>query len=235
MIKINLLGVAPPPSKMPTVGGPPAPMVTQVVMFVGALIVCFGIVGVFYKVWSNQVAALQVKRNQEKARQADLAKVKAQNERNKRLEDDLETRLNTLQALETSRTGPVELMSALGSVVSKTNDVFLFTLTPMGDRLQLKGQSGTVDSMANFMAYLKNSGSFGEVQLEQFYQDDVHDHLSYKFTLDCQFISPTGGVSPTAGGAAASPGGPGMGPPGGPAGPIPQGALGQAQAPRRAM
>ena len=59
MIKINLLGVAPPPSKVPSVGGPPAPKATQVVMFVGALIICFGIVGVIYKVWTNQIADLR--------------------------------------------------------------------------------------------------------------------------------------------------------------------------------
>ena len=46
MIKINLLGVAPPPSKVSSVGGPPAPKATQVMIFVGALVVCFGIVGV---------------------------------------------------------------------------------------------------------------------------------------------------------------------------------------------
>ena len=59
MIKINLLGVAPPPSKISSVGGPPAPKATQVVMFVGALIICFGIVGVIYKIWSNQIADLE--------------------------------------------------------------------------------------------------------------------------------------------------------------------------------
>ena len=62
MIKINLLGVAPPPSQDPSVGGPPAPKATQVVMFVGALIICFGIVGVIYKIWTNQIADLEKKR-----------------------------------------------------------------------------------------------------------------------------------------------------------------------------
>ena len=208
MIKINLLGVAPPPSKVPSVGGPPAPKATQVVMFVGALIICFGIVGVIYKIWSNQIADLEKKRNQEKIRQTELAVVKAQNEKYQQRLKDLETRINTIQALQNSRVGPVELMSALGNVVSKTNDIYLYTLTPAGDRLQLKGQSGTVDSMANFLAFLKNSGSFDDVQLEQFYQDDLHDRLAYKFTLSCQFKSPTGGTSPTAGGAPAGPGGP---------------------------
>ncbi|MGD1102167.1 MAG: PilN domain-containing protein [Terriglobia bacterium] len=233
MIKINLLGVAPPPSKMPSVGGPPAPMATQMVMFAGALIICFGIVGVIYKVWTNQIAELEKARNREKNRQSELAVVKDQNAKYQQRLKDLETRVNTIQALQNSRVGPVELMSTLGSIVNKTNDIYLYSLAPMGDRLKLNGQSTTVDSVANFLAFLKNSGSFDDVQLEQFYQDDQHERLSFKFTLSCQFKSSTGMISPTAGGASAGPGGPGTGPSGGPGGP--QGAPAQAQGLKRAL
>ena len=232
MIKINLLGVAPPPSKMPTVGGPPAPKATQVIMFVGAMIICFGIVGVIYKIWSNQIADLEKRRSQEKTRQADLAAVKTQNEKYQQRLRDLETRINTIQALQNSRTsGPVELMSALLSVINKTNDVYLYSLAPAPEeKVQLKGQSGTVESMANFMAYLKNSGSFDNVQLEQFFQDDQINRLTYKFSLTCAFKSSTGGVSPMAGGPTTTPGAPGAAAPGGPMGPLPQGAAAAAAA-----
>ncbi len=214
-IKINLLGVAPPPSRVSAVGGPPAPKATQVVMFVGALIIFFGIVGVIYKIWSNQIADLTARRSKENLRKAELAGVKSQNTKYQQRLRDLETRINTIQALQSSRVGPVELMSALGDVVNRTNDVYLYTMTPAGDRLLLKGQSGTVESMASFIAFLKKSGFFNDVQLDQFYQDDIKEHLNYKFTVSCLFKSSTGGTSPTAGGPAAGPSGPG-GPPGRP-------------------
>lgn len=226
MIKINLLGVAPPPSKAPTIGGPPAPKATQVLMFVGALVISFGIVGVIYKVWTNQIDDLQKRRNQENIRRQELAVVKLQNQKYQERLRDLETRINTVQALQNSRVGPVELMSALGRVVNRTNDVYLYTMVPAGERIQMKGQSGTVNSMANFLAFLKNSGSFDDVQLEQFYQDDVQERLTYKFSLSCQFKSPTGGASPTVGGepqAAGPPGAagtPGNTPTGGPGAPV---------------
>jgi Tfp pilus assembly protein PilN len=225
MIKINLLGVAPPSSRMPSVGGPPASMITQVVMFLVSLIICFGIVGVIYRIWSNQIADLEKARNREKLRQTELAGVRAQNEKYKKLGNDLETRINTIQALQNSRVGPVELMSALGSVVSKTNDIYLYTLAPAGERLELKGQSSTVDSLANFLAFLKSSGFFNDVQLEQFYEDDVHERLTYKFSLSCQFISPSAKTTSAAGGAPAGPGGPGS----------TQGAPAQAQAPKHGL
>ncbi|MGO8786739.1 MAG: PilN domain-containing protein [Terriglobia bacterium] len=229
MIKINLLGVAPPPSRIPSVGGPPAPKATQAIMLVGSLIICFGIVGVIYKFMTNQIADLGKKRSQEIIRKQELAAVKSQNDKYQERLRDLETRINTIQALQNSRVGPVELMSALGNIVNKTNDIYLYTLAPAGERLQLKGQSSTVDSMANFLAFLKNSGAFADVQLEQFYQDDVQDRLNYKFAVSCQFKSPSGGSSPTAGGEPAAPGGPGApGAPGSPGAPakVPSGGPG---------
>jgi Tfp pilus assembly protein PilN len=198
MIKINLLGVAPPPSKK--VSGPPAPVAFQAAMFIGAMVVCFAIVGVIYKVWSNQVDMLGKELARQKVRQTELAAVKAQNEKYQQRLKDLETRINTIQALQNSRTGPVELMTSLGNVVNKVNEVYLYTATPAGDHLELKGQAATVNAMADFMADLKNSGSFDNVQLEQFFQDDLKDRLNYKFTLGCQFKSSTGGISPTSGG-----------------------------------
>lgn len=241
MIKINLLGAAPPPSKAPTMGGPPAPMATQVLVFVGALVVFFGIVGIIYKIWTNQIDELQKRRRQEVIRRQELAVVKSQNQKYQERLRDLETRLNTVQALQNSRVGPVELMSALGQVVNRIDDVYLYTMVPSGERIQLKGQSGTVDSMANFLAFLKNSGFFGDVQLEQFYQDDVQDRLTYKFALSCQFKSPTGGASPTVGGespaaGAAAPGArgsPADTPSGGPA--PPAGAAPRPNVPKRAI
>ena len=223
MIKINLIGVAPPPPRA-AVGGGPVPAATQVMMLVGALIVCFGSVAIIYKIWKNQISELETKRSQEKIRQSELAVVKAKNDEYQRELKALETRINTIQALQNGRVGPVELMSALGRVVSKTDDLYLYTLAPSGGRLQLKGQAGSVDSMANFLAGLSDSGSFDDVQLEQFYQDDQHERLTYKFTLNCLFKSSTAGTglegSGGAGGAATGRGGPEVHE--GPQGPTPQ-------------
>jgi Tfp pilus assembly protein PilN len=218
MIKINLLGVAPPPTKAAVVGGPPATKATQVLMVVASLIVCLGIVGVTYKIWSNQIADLEKRRTQEKVRQTELGAVKTQNAQYQQRLKDYETRVKSIEALQASRVGPVELMTALGNAVDKTTDVYLSSMATTGDRIELKGQSGTVESMANFLAYMKNSGSFTDVQLELFFEDDVKDQVSYKFTLSCQFVSLAGGASPTAGAApgagSGGPGEPGTPPPG---------------------
>jgi Tfp pilus assembly protein PilN len=187
------------------------------VVFLGTLLISLGIVGILYKVLNNQLTDLGKARSREIVRQSELAVVQVQNAQYQARLKDLETRINTIQALQNARSGPVELMNALGGVVNKTEDVYLYTLAPAGERLQLKGQSGTVDSMANFLAFLKKSGSFEDVQLDQFYQDNQHEHLAYKFTVSCQFRSAIGGPSPTSGAAPAIPSGQATsGPPGQP-------------------
>ena len=217
MIKINLLGVAPPPSKMPSVGGPPATLVTQAVMLLGSLIICFGIVGVIYKIWSSQQDRLADALRKEKIRQTELAAVQSQNAHYLQLIHDLQTRSDAIDALQASQSGPVEMMTVLGDVVNKTNDIYLYSMAPQTDHFELKGQSGSVNSMANFLADLKNSGSFSDVQLVDFYEDDVHEEVVYKFTVDCHFNPSPKAASPAAGGT--SPGGPGTGHSGGPEGP----------------
>ena len=206
MIKINLLGVAPSPTKVTSSGTPQVAKTTQVLIFVGALVVCFGIVGLFYEIWSNQISDYEKKLSQEKVRQTELTVVKAQNAKYQQRLKDLETRINTIQALQNSRVGPVELMSTLGNIVNKTDDIYLYTLMPASDRFELKGQSGSVDSMANFLASLKNSGTFDNVQLDQFFQDDLHDRTAYKFAVSCGFRTANGAASPTAGGEPVGPG-----------------------------
>jgi Tfp pilus assembly protein PilN len=172
-------------------------------VFVGTLIVGLVVVGVFWQIWSNDVKRLQKEWDRQKAEQARLAAIQAENQRYLAEIKDLETRKNTTQMLLNSRIGPVELMTALGNTVNRTNDLYLLTVTPTGGRLTIRGQSNTVESIARFIAALKESGSFDDVQLQRYYQDDLYNRLSFKFDLDCVFKSPTAaapapGVQPAA-------------------------------------
>jgi Tfp pilus assembly protein PilN len=203
MIKINLLRSEPP--KPTEVAGPPTTKAVQAVTFVGALVGSFLIVGVIYKIWSNQISELDRKLKTEKLRQTQLSAVKAQNERYQQRLRDLETRINTIQALQNSRVGPVELMNSLGNVVNRTSDVFLVTLAPVEGRVQLKGQAGSVESMANFLAFLQSSEFFQDVQMQQFFQDDQNNRLTYKFTVDFLPKSPAGAAGSATPATAPSP------------------------------
>ncbi len=198
MIRINLIGVAPTPVAKPA--GPPPTLARMLMVFVGALIVAFVVVGAFWQVWSARVRDLQKEKAKQEAEQARLAAIQAENLRYVAQIKDLENRKNTTQTLLNSRVGPVELMTALGNTVNRTNDLYLLTVTPTGGRLAIHGQSNSVESIARFIASLKESGSFDSVQLQRYFQDDTYNRLGFKFDLDCVFKS-----SAAAAAAAATP------------------------------
>ncbi len=202
MIKINLLGVAAPKPKPRAMAH--ASKAKQLGAFLGALVVSFGIVGLVYLIWSASVASLNVELKKQQAEQSRLAAIKQENARFEHERALLEQRINTIQVLRASRLGPTEFMNALGNVVNRTpNDLYLFTVTPQGDRVVIHGQAGSANSVAGLLSTMKTSGYFNDVQLRQFYEDDLQNLISYKFNMDCSYKSPLAAGSPTQAGAGA--------------------------------
>jgi Tfp pilus assembly protein PilN len=185
MIKINLLGVARPVSARASTA--PLTAVHQALIFVGAAVVAFLVVGFFYTYWTSQINELERNLKKEKAEQARLAAIQAENQRYKQQRIDLEERINTIQMLQQSRVGPVELMTVLGNTANRTSDLYLLTAGMDGNRLVLKGQSNSVESIATFMSALKASKGVSDVQLRQYYQDDQHNRTNFKFNIDCVY------------------------------------------------
>jgi Tfp pilus assembly protein PilN len=208
MIKINLLGVAAPKPKV-RAAEPAKKSSRQVWVFLGALVVSFGIVGGTYLFWSGSIAGLEVELKKQKAVQTRLVGIRLENAKYEQERALLEQRVKAVQVLQASRVGPTEFMNALGSVVSKTPvDLFFFSVARQGDRVVILGQSGSANSVAALLALLKTSGSFDDVQLRQLYEDDKESLVSYKFNLDCLYKSPSvaGSVtSAAAGGGTAAP------------------------------
>ena len=202
MIRINLLGVARPMAK-PAAAPPTA--ARQALIFVASLLAVFAVVGFIWRYWTTEINRL----NQEYAKQQieaeRLKQIRAENQRYVQQRQQLESRINTIQTLVNSRVGPVDFMTALGNVVNRSSDLYLLTVTPEGARVTIRGQSNSVESIANFVAGLKNSGRFDEIQLRQYFQDDQHDRLSFKFQLDCVYRLPSAAPA-AAQPAAAAPG-----------------------------
>jgi Tfp pilus assembly protein PilN len=185
MIKINLLGVARPASARSATA--PLTGAHQALIFVGTAVVAFLVVGFLYTYWSSQISGLERDLKKEKAEQARLAAIQVENQRYKQQRIDLEERINTIQMLQQSRVGPVELMAVLGNTVNRTADLYLLTAGMDGNRLVLKGQANTVESIAAFLSALKGSKGISDVQLRQYYQDDQHTRTSFKFNIDCVY------------------------------------------------
>jgi Tfp pilus assembly protein PilN len=192
-IKINLLGLAAPKPKAKP-AAPAQKSMLPVWMFLGALVVSFGIVGAMYLIWNGSVASLNAQVKKEQGVQTRLVAIRQENAKYEGTRAQLEQRVKAVQLLQSNRLGPAEFMSALGEVVAKTpTDLFFATVTRDGGRVAIQGQAGSANSVATLLASLKGSGYFADVQLRQFYEDDKQDLVSYKFALDCSYRPPSGG------------------------------------------
>lgn len=197
MIRINLLTAGAAMRVARPVSAAPASGLRNFLIFIVSALVAGGAVLGFYTIWSRDVARLQQDLKKEQLREAELRGVQEQNRRYQQQLQQLEVRINTIQTLQNSKSGPVAFMTALADVVNRTGDLYLFSVAPEGERLAIKGQSTTVESMAQFIAALKHSGSFQDVQLRQYWEDDQQNRVAYKFNLDCIYRSPAA-VAPAA-------------------------------------
>jgi Tfp pilus assembly protein PilN len=153
----------------------------------GSAVLSFGVIAFLWWYWSGQIAKLNVQMQRERAEQARLASIQAENARYQKQLQELERRITAIQALEAARVGPVQLMASLGEMVDRTPALYLLSVSNDGERLAFKGQAGTPAAIAEFINVLKNSNSFSDVQLRQYYQDDQESSRSFKFDLDCAY------------------------------------------------
>lgn len=194
MMKINLLGEAAPAATRVASASDAA---RQILVFIVSLAVMMSVVGFLYFYWNNQVQHEQDALTREQVRQKELAAVRAQNQQYQQQLKQLEERINTIQKLQTSRQGPVDLMTGLGDTVNSAQDLYLLQVTPEGKVLHIRGQSQTVQAIAQFIRALNNASQFSGVQLKQYYQDDLYGRTSFKFNLDCVYTPP--GTAPPEG------------------------------------
>jgi Tfp pilus assembly protein PilN len=191
MIKINFLqeeSVQAVASEPAAVGLPPA---RQTAIFLASLVAAFALTGSLYWFWNRQLSRLSQDLAAEQREAARLSAIQAENQRFQQRVSEAERRLDTVRSLQSQRVGPVALMNALGELVSRTTGLYLLTVNAEGGRLQIQGQSDSVEAIVNFIGVLRHSGSFADVQFHQFFQDDQEKRLSFKFNLDCVY-QPTG-------------------------------------------
>lgn len=187
MMKINLLGVAKPKGEP---AGPPPTAARQAIIFVGVLGVCAVVVGFFHFVWSSEIKRLDQEIEVQKREAERLRQIREENQKYVQRRQQLEQRINTIQALQASRVGPAQFMNALGLTATQRADLYLLSVAPEGNRVAIRGQANSVESIAEFIAALKRNESFDDVQLRQYFQDDEHNRVTYKFNIDVIYKLP---------------------------------------------
>src|SRR6202158_5927092 len=126
MIRINLLGQArPKAARRPVDTGAAMPLV-----FIGAgvLLGCLFLF-YFYHSWQTQLNDENARIKQLQAQKTDLEQIKQQVEAFEKQKQVLQQRVTTIEQLQRDRTGGQELLDMVANTVSRTENLWLTTMT----------------------------------------------------------------------------------------------------------
>lgn len=196
MIRINLLGqIRPKASRRPVDTGAALP-----VLFIGAgLVLGFLVLGFLYYSWQQQLNAENSKIKTLQAQKTDLESIKQQVEAFDKQKQVLQQRVSTIEQLQRDRTGGQDLLDMVANTVSRTENLWLTTMTRKGSTLTIEGSSASVNAIANFITALKRSGYFQKVEIKDAKQDDKASAVqTFNFQLSAEITPPQPVAAPQA-------------------------------------
>ncbi|MCU1243559.1 MAG: pilN [Candidatus Acidoferrum typicum] len=188
MIRINLLGqTRPRAARRPVDTGAAMPVV-----FVGAG-AALGVLALFllYLSWQKQLNDENGRIKQLQAQKADLEQIKQQVDTFEAQKKILTQRVQTIEQLQRDRTGAQELLDEIASTVSRTENLWLITMTRKGNNLSMDGAAASVNSVANFITALKRSGYFQKVEIKETKQDEKNSGIqTFLFQMTAEISPP---------------------------------------------
>jgi Tfp pilus assembly protein PilN len=188
MIRINLLGqIRPKSSRRPVSTGSALP-----VLFVGVgAAVGFIVLSFFYYTWQKQLNEENATIKRLTAEKTQLEQTKLQVEAFEKQKVILQQRVGTIEQLQRDRTGGQELLDMAANTVSRTENLWLTTMTRKGATLQMDGSSASINAVANFITALKRSGYFQKVEIKESKQDDKDTSVvTFTFQISAEIAPP---------------------------------------------
>jgi type IV pilus assembly protein PilN len=188
MIRINLLGqIRPKTSRRPVDTGAAVP---AIFMLSGAVL---GLAFLFFLYLSYQKSLNEENSriSQLTAEKTQLQQIKSQVEAFTAQKAILQQRVSTIEQLQRDRTGGQDLLDMVANTVSRTENLWLTTVTRKGNSLTLQGSSASINSVANFITALKRSGYFQKVEIKESKQDEKNPAVqTYNFEISAEITPP---------------------------------------------
>ncbi len=167
MIRINLLGTAKPKGKRGSAA-------------VTAPTIEFGEVG-SPKVKVLVAIMIAVAFNRE------LSGVKAKYLERQKQADNYKRRVDVIDQLRASQSGPVNLLNTIGDTINGTEAVWLSSMKDQGSNISIQGMALSTDAVANLIQNLQKTGFFKNIEIKETYQDEsVKDMQAFQFELTCE-------------------------------------------------
>lgn len=188
MIRINLLGQNRPKSSR----GPVNTGAALPVLFIGAgLLLGVGFLSFLYLTWQKQLNEVNDSIKKLTAEKTQLEQTKQQVEIFDKQKQILQQRVSTIEQLQKDRTGAQELLDMIANTVSRTENLWLTTMSRKGNNLSMDGAAASINSVANFITALKRSGYFQKVEIKESKQDEKNTGVqTYLFQITAEIAPP---------------------------------------------
>src|SRR6266699_6024054 len=195
MIRINLLGSPKPKGKkgpafnMPSfeVGnlGGPLVQVAAVLVIAGALNF-----GYWYQL-DREKKSIEVRALVAEQKNRELSGVKVKYLERQKQADSYKRRVDVIDQLRASQSGPVNLLATIGDTINGTEAVWLNSMLDQGASIAIQGMALSTDAVANLIQNLQKTGYFKNIEIKETYQDEsVKDMQAFQFELTCEKGAP---------------------------------------------
>lgn len=187
MIRVNLSGTQKKAVAKPVAAAAPRGPSRVLPLMHLMILVATGVGGYF---WYNSLTAESVNlTNRIGALQAEQRKLDEIIKQDKIYETRkiaLENRIRVIEDLRRNQLSPVVVLDALDEAIDRTRFVWLSSLTQSNATISMAGTGTSVDTLSDFVANLKSTGYFRNINLARF--DDSRGN--YTFSLTCEFSPP---------------------------------------------
>src|SRR5713226_5739726 len=188
MIRINLLGQARPKAgRRPVDTGAALPLV-----FIGiGAVVGLVVLAYFYHSLQTQLNDENSKIKTLTAQKTELQVIKQQVESFEKQKQVLQQRVGVIEQLQRDRTGGQELLDMVANTVSRTENLWLSSMTRKGNTIAFEGASASINAVANFITALKRSGYFQKVEIKESKQDEKNTGIqTFLFQISAEISPP---------------------------------------------
>jgi len=201
MIRINLLGQARPKAAKQAV---PLEATLQIVLFIAAVAVAAVILSVIYFRQRSDLDAINKRIAALRAEKVTLQQIKQDVDRFESEKSTLQQRIDVIETLQKNRSGAQELLQMVANTVVRVDSLWLTELDRSSTSLEIKGEAGSINAVANFITELKRSGYFDKIEIKSAKEDDLQPGVE-TFGFEMSAAVSLGGA--TSGGAKTQPAG----------------------------
>lgn len=193
MIRINLLGQARP---KPTKQAVPLEATLQIVLFIAAVAVAAVILSVVYFRQKSDLDAANKRIAALRAEKASLQQIKQEVDRFESEKSTLQQRIDVIETLQKNRSGAQELLQMVANTVVRVDSLWLTELDRSSGSLNIKGEAGSINAVANFITELKRSGYFDKIEIKTAKEDDLQTGVeTFNFEMSAAVASADGAAN----------------------------------------